>query len=145
MAFVYESAVIPAPPGDVWKVIGRFDGLAQWVPAVRSAVIAAGNDGMAIGSRREVITRDGARTIETLIDRREAERTITYRALETTLPMRNYESRITLLPATLSGDSFVVWHGMFDAEPAYEVSLKNMTAAAYRTGLIQLQRRFAGS
>ena len=145
MAFVYESALISAPPADVWKVIGRFEGLAHWVPAVRSAVLAAGNDGMTVGARREVITRDGARTIETLIDRREAERTLTYRALETTLPMRNYEARLTLLPATLSGESFVVWHGSFDAEPAYEVSLKNMTAAAYRTGLIQLQRRFAGS
>lgn len=144
MAFVYESALITAPPADVWKIVGKFEGLNLWVPAVRSAVLAAGNDALKAGARREVITRDGARTIETLIDRREAERTLTYRAVETTLPMQNYEARITLLPATLSGDSFVVWHGSFDAEPAYEISLKNLTAAAYRTGLIQLQRRFAG-
>jgi hypothetical protein len=143
MTTVEERAVIAAAPEAVWAVAGRFDGLAEWVPAMRSCRLLDGPPAGGVGAVRELTMRDGGRLLERQIERSEEERFYSYQVIETALPTRDYRSTIRLLPGNAPNETVLTWSGSFEADPAASEEIARLVRSIYRLGIRTLQKQFS--
>lgn len=139
---VYESAVIPAPIEAVWALVGHFERLAEWLPAIRTCELKGGVRAETVGAMRELTTPDGARLTELQISRSDAERTYSYAMTETPLPFHNYRSTIRLKPVTATGETFFEWFSSFEPEAGKQAEMVALITSVYQSGLGELARRF---
>lgn len=130
MSHVSASIELSAPADEVWALVGSFQGLAAWHPAVRSSALESD------GAHRRVVLADGAELLERLDSHDEAARTYSYAIAESPLPLRNYVS--TLRVSEQAGGSRVDWTCSFDTDgPAEEIEAT--LQAVYRAGLDNLR------
>ena len=87
-----RSARLAAPAAEVWAVIGRFDAMADWHPAVNSA--ASWQDGP--DDFRELNVVGNIRITERLIDHNDAGMSYRYAIVEGPLPVEGYTSVISV-------------------------------------------------
>ena len=140
---VVETVTIAAPPAQVWALMGNFDALAKWHPAVASSPADKGNE---VGSVRQIALKGGGSLTESLESYDAAAMKYSYRAKDGgALPVTNYTSTITVR-AEGSG-SLVEWRGAFyrgfpnnDPPPDQndEAALKAVTGV-YQSGLANLK------
>lgn len=107
---VDESIVIAADPATVWKVAGKFDGLANWHPDI-AKVTAKGGD--APGAEREIVFRKGGGLKEGLDEYDPASFKYSYRMSEPNLdalPVSSYSVTFAIEPEA-GGGSRVGWRG----------------------------------
>jgi len=141
---VVEQVTIEAPADKVWGVIGNFDALKNWHPAVADSPADHGNDE---GSVRQVSLKGGGALTESLESYDATKMKYSYRAKDGgALPVTNYTSTITV---TASGNqSIVEWRGAFyrgypqnDPPPDRndEAALKAITGV-YQSGLANLKQ-----
>lgn len=143
MAWSYESSVIGAPAEDVWKLVRRFDGLADWHPGILACAMVEGDDPRAVGARRRQVLAGGHVVHARLVSLDDQARSITYEMLDGHFPVREYFSTIRVIPVTLTGDSFVEWWGRYDADKNHEESLRIAFGRdVYRAGLRALAEAF---
>lgn len=141
---VTEQVQIAAPPAKVWALIGNFDALKNWHPAVAESPADKGNEE---GSVRRLKLKDGGALVETLEGYDAAKMKYNYRAKDGgALPVTNYTSTITVR-AEGSG-SVVEWRGAFyrgypnnDPPPDRndEAAVKAVTGV-YQAGLANLKQ-----
>jgi len=142
---VSERISIAAPAAAVWALIGNFDALKNWHPAVAESAADKGNDE---GSVRRVVLKGGGQLVETLENYNAAQMKYSYRAKDGgALPVTNYTSTISV---TADGNQSVVeWRGAFyrgypnnDPPPDQndEAAIKAVTAV-YQGGLAELKAR----
>lgn len=106
---VVEQVTIQAPPQKVWALIGNFDALKNWHPAIAESPADQGNNE---GSVRRLKLKNGGALVETLEGYDAAKMKYNYRAKDGgALPVTNYTSTITVR-AEGSG-SIVEWRGAF--------------------------------
>lgn len=79
---------IDKPAEEVWAVLGRFDGLENWLPGVESCTVD--------GDVRKVDTM-GMVIEERLVDLNDAARTITY-SIVAGAPVETHEATISVAP-----------------------------------------------
>ena len=131
---VEESTELAAPPEKVWALVGQFGSLA-WHPVV-AETRTDGTDPNRPGCQRTITTRDGARLVEALQDYRADERVLSYRIVESPLPVSGYRSTLRVLPAP--GGSRVVWSSDFERDPAAagvsDEQAREIVAGIYRSG-----------
>ena len=142
---VIEKITIDAAPEAVWALIGPFDALAKWHPAVESSPASAGNGE---GSVRTLKLKGGGTLIETLERHSDTTLSYSYRAKDGgALPVTNYSSTISVSAAPQAGQSVVEWRGAFyrgypnndpPQEQNDEAALKAVTAV-YQSGLANLK------
>jgi carbon monoxide dehydrogenase subunit G len=142
---VIEKITVDATPEAVWALIGPFDGLAKWHPAVESSPASAGNGE---GSVRTLKLKGGGALVETLERHSDSARSYSYRARDGgALPVTNYSSTISVSAAPEAGRSVVEWRGAFyrgypnnDPPPEQndEAALKAVTGV-YQSGLANLK------
>ncbi len=145
---VTEEIEIAAPPAAVWKLVGNFNGWAEWHPAVESSTATAGN---AVDSTRTLMLKGGGQLIENIEAYDDAAMTLKYRAKDGgALPVTNYSSTIMVKPE--GAGSKVVWRGAFyrgfpnnDPPPEQndEAAIKAVTGV-YQTGLAALKAKLEG-
>jgi len=142
---VSERISIAAPAAAVWALIGNFDALKNWHPAVAESAADKGNDE---GSVRRVVLKGGGQLVETLENYNAAQMKYSYRAKDGgALPVTNYTSTISV---TADGNQSVVeWRGAFyrgypnnDPPPDQndEAAIKAVTTV-YQSGLAELKAR----
>ena len=140
---VVEQVMIDAPPDKVWAVIGNFDALKNWHPAVASSPADHGNDEASV---RQVTLKGGGALSEKLETYDATKMKYSYRAKDGgALPVTNYTS--TLSVRAEGNGSLVEWRGAFyrgypnnDPPPELndETAVKAVTAV-YQAGLANLK------
>ncbi len=142
---VTETITIKAPADRTWEVVGDFNGLPKWHPAVESSTATQGSSQ---GSVRTLKLKGGGELIETLESINAAEKKFSYRLKDGgALPVSNYTSTLSVKP-TADGGSTVEWRGAFyrkytnnDPPPDQndEAAVKAITGV-YTSGLANLKK-----
>jgi carbon monoxide dehydrogenase subunit G len=133
-AQVTETVDTSAPPKAVWKVIGKFDAIADWLPGVASSPATKGS---VVGSVRTITLKapGNPTVVETLTARGGRSYSYTIDKVDPkVLPVTGYSSTISVVK-TKTG-STVTWHGDFTpAGGADDAAADKAVSGLYRSGL----------
>lgn len=128
MADGKAEVTIARSPEDVWALVGRFEGLDEWMPGIDSCEID--------GDVRK-LQMMGMEIHEQLKDRDEAARRISYSIVKSPMPLEHHLATLTV---TAEGDgSRLEW--------AYEVRPDEMAAAfgpAYEGSVQAVKQQLEG-
>ena len=136
MAEVKMSQDLPVPAQVVWGVIGAFNGLPDWHPAVEKS---------------ETVTKDGVKTrtlhlagggeiVERLEVVDDKERTYSYAIVSGPLPVADYTATIKVREAGMGCS--VEWSSDFTASGAPESDATAAIRGIYKAGFENLKKMF---
>ncbi len=138
-----EQVEITATPEKVWAVIEHFDDLG-WHPAVGSTLLIAGKADQA-GAIRLIITRDGAKITDQLLNQDGKAHSMTYRIVDSTLPVDHYQGTLQVLPNKTG--SILKWRSTFtrkdekSVEGGDDVTAQKIITGIYTSGLSAVKAR----
>jgi Polyketide cyclase / dehydrase and lipid transport len=136
MARVDEMQALAASAEEVWRLIGGYDALSEWHPAVeRSALEDAGRV-------RRLSLRGGGALLERLHAFSEREHSYAYSIEEGPLPVANYRSTLSVRDRGGKRGCEVFWSGDFAPAGATESEAVAVIRGIYRAGLDTLAKRF---
>ncbi len=139
MAKVSISTDLNASADEVWKLIGGFNALPDWHPAVENSELTEA------GQTRTLSIAGGATIVEKLESVDDSARTYTYSITDSPLPVANYRSTIKV-----SGEgagSTIEWSSEFDTVEGMGASEQDAMAAVqgiYQAGFDNLKKMFGG-
>lgn len=142
---VTERVTISASVSKIWNNVNNFGDLGAWHPAVAKTEIVDGTNNQQ-GAVRLLTLGDGGQIKETLTAYDAAGKTYSYIINEGVLPVSDYASTITVMPA---GDGTeVVWKGSFkrkdlSASPVEgqdDLTAVNTISTVYQAGLDNLKK-----
>ncbi|MDA7949120.1 MAG: SRPBCC family protein [Hyphomicrobiaceae bacterium] len=137
MAKVSMSTDLNASADDVWKMIGHFNALPDWHPAVEKSELTEA------GQTRTLDLVGGGKIIEKLEKVDEGARTYTYSIVDSPLPVANYTATIKV--SGEGSNSTIEWSSEFD--PATGASPEDAMKAiqgVYQAGFDNLKKMFGG-
>ena len=139
---VVMSVELNASAADVWKLIGGFDRLQDWHPAVESSTV----DGSPTtpGTHRVLHLKGGGEIEEHLSSYSDSAMRYTYDIIKSPLPVANYQSYLTVVDKG-AGKSLVIWGSKFDAAGATDKKAKEVVAGIYKAGLDNLKKKFGAA
>ncbi|MFW1676519.1 SRPBCC family protein [Pontibacter sp. JAM-7] len=126
---VTESVQLNAKPAAVWALVGDFNGLYRWHPAVIKSQSTS-------DTGRILTLGNGATISETLLSQDNEAHSYSYRIDESPLPVASYEASIAV-SATENG-SLVTWSSSFDASGASDEEAASTIRGVYKAGLEHL-------
>lgn len=139
---VEESTTLPVPPAALWKLIGDFDGLPQWHPAVEASSITRGTDN-APGAVRTLSLKGGGQIDEELLAYDARQHSMTYRINRSPLPVSQYTSTVTIVPQ--GNGSRMIWKGEFQRTDAVDdAKAVGIFSGIYRAGFDSLRAKVEG-
>lgn len=115
-----------------WNLIGGFNALPDWHPAVEQSQLEAD------GSIRKVTLGDGTTILEKLEHHSDESRECRYSIVESPLPVVNYLA--TLKVSVLGEGSQVEWSGQFEPSGVSESEAVGLVEGIYRDGLDNLKK-----
>lgn len=140
MAKVSSSTELPVPAKTVWDVIGNFNALPDWHPAVAKSEIK--KEG---GSTLRKLSLMGGGTIEEKLEQiNDKERLYTYSILSGPLPVSNYTATLRVREGEGGKGCVVEWSSEFDAKGAPEGDAVAAISGIYEAGFENLKRMFGG-
>lgn len=139
---VKREVEVDAAPATVWKMIGNFNHLDVWHPALTASTVQ-GPDSK-VGSVRTLVLVDGAKITEKLTARSDSKMSYSYTILSGPLPVQKYESTLSVTAAG-PGKSKVTWQGSFDAKGAPDDKAKEVIQGVYDGGLAKVVANFKKS
>jgi len=138
MAKVSSSTDLPVPAKTVWAVIGNFNALPDWHPAVAKSELKEEN-----GSTVRKLSLVGGGSIEEKLEQiDDKERRYTYTILSGPLPVSNYTA--TLKVRDSDKGCSVEWSSEFEAKGAPEGDAVAAISGIYETGFENLKKMFGG-
>lgn len=137
MAKVTMNTRLTVSPDKVWELIGGFNALPDWHPAVEKSELQEE------GSMRKLSLAGGGTIIEKLEKVDENERTYTYSIVDSPLPVANYTATIRVRDDG-SGNTTVEWIGEFNPEGATENEAVEVIQGIYQAGLDNLKKMLGG-
>ena len=136
MAKVSVSTRISAPADEVWRLVGGWNALPDWHPAVQKSEIEQG------GHLRRLRLADGTEITERLEKLDSGERTYTYSITACALPLTNYRSTITV--DAEGAASTVEWSTNFEPLGAPEADVVKSLSDFYQAGFDNLKKLLTG-
>jgi hypothetical protein len=128
MAEGKAEAKIAAPPDEVWALVGRFDGLHEWMPGIDASELD--------GDVRKLQTM-GMEIHEQLKERDEDARRISYTIVKAPMPLEHHLATITVIA---DGDgSILVWE--YDVRPD---EMAGAMGPVYEGSVQAVKARFEG-
>jgi len=131
---VTETVTTSAPPKTVWKLIGKFDGIVNWLPGV---VSSPADKASKVGSVRVITlkSKDGPTVTETLTAHKGHSYSYKIDKVDPkVLPVTDYTSTISVEKA--DGGSTITWKGDFSpAGGADDAAASKAVSGLYRSGL----------
>ncbi|SNB76590.1 Polyketide cyclase / dehydrase and lipid transport [Arboricoccus pini] len=121
-------------PEQAWAVIKDFCSISTWHPGIKSCELST-KDGATV---RTLTTQDGAKFVEQLVSADDKTTTLTYKILESPLPVQNYVSSIKV--GWDDDGCEVVWTSKFDPKGASEADAIKAVTDVYTAGLKGLTR-----
>lgn len=132
-----KSVMLNADAAKVWSVVGRFDALPEWHPAIVASKIEEVD-----GKQRRVLTVTGGGTLVEQLEAIDQEaRSYSYSIVEGVLPVEDYHSTISVT-ATDDDTCLVEWEGRFVAKGTTEAHAAKIIDNIYSTGLDALKTQF---
>ena len=140
MASVNLSTKLPAGASMVWDMIGGFNALPNWHPAVERSEVE--EDKRNKTTTRKLHLVGGGTIVEKLEQIDPSERLYSYSILESPLPITNYAATIRVKE---TGEGCEVhWSSNFEADGAPENEAIKIIQDIYQTGFENLQKMFGG-
>ena len=140
MPKVSSTTELPVPAQAVWSVIGNFNGLPDWHPAVQKS--ESKSDG---GTTVRTLSLMGGGTIEEKLEQiDDKERLYTYSILSSPLPVANYTATLRVRESDSGSGCTVVWSSEFEASGATENVAAEQISQVYEAGFENLKRMFGG-
>ena len=130
MAKVSVSEKIPANAQQVWEMIGNFNSLADWHPAIEKSELEEG------GSVRRLTMPDGTIIVETLT----SERIYEYVIPDGQLPLSGYKAFIRVVEDD-DGNCTATWESEFEPQAP---NAEDMVTGLYQAGFDNLRKMFGG-
>jgi len=130
---VEESVQLTVKPSAVWALVGDYNGLYRWHPAVTTS---ERND-----KTRLLTLGNGAQITETLLDLDNAQHSYRYAIEQSPLPVADYESTIQV-SSDGKGGSTVTWSSSFNAAGAPDKEAADVIRGVYQAGLANLEKLY---
>ena len=137
MARVDMKTDLNVTADEVWKLIGGFNTLPDWHPAIEKSELEDE------GNMRRLSLAGGGTVVEKLVKLDDNERVYTYSIIDSPLPVKNYQSTIRVKDDG-EGNTTVEWSSEFEAEGAAENEAMDIIAGIYQTGFDNLKKIFGG-
>jgi hypothetical protein len=116
----------------VWRMIGGFNALPDWHPAIEKSELDEG------GRVRTLSLAGGGAITERLDEHDDAERTYTYSITQSPLPVANYTATIKVTDE--DGGCAVEWSSLFDPHGATEGEASQVIEGIYKAGFDNLRK-----
>lgn len=136
MSKVSTKVNVGVPADQIWDLIGKFNALPEWHPAVERSELEDG------GSKRRLHIVGGGEIVEELKAKDDSGRSYTYSILSGPLPVMNYRATITV-DEDADGNAVVEWAGEFDPVGS-AAEAENVIQSIYDAGLQNLKRMMGG-
>jgi hypothetical protein len=137
MAKVAISTQLPMSVEDVWQLVGKFNALPDWHPAIKSSELEQG------GKVRRLALVGGGELIERLERLDDNEHLYRYTFESGPLPLANCVAEIHVTENS-SGGCTVEWSSDFAANGAPEADVSRAVRDMYMTGFDNLKKLFGG-
>jgi uncharacterized protein YndB with AHSA1/START domain len=138
MAKVSSATELPVPAATVWAVIGNFNALPDWHPAVAKSELKKEGG----GTLRKLSLVGGGTIEEKLEQIDDKERLYTYTIVSGPLPVNNYTA--TLRVSDGGKGCKVEWSSEFEAKGAPEGDAVAAISGIYEAGFENLKKMFGG-
>jgi len=135
MAKIDMKIDLNVAPDEVWKLIGGFNTLPDWHPAIEKSELEEE------GSMRRLSLVGGGTVVEKLLKLDDKERVYSYSIIDSPLPVANYVATIRVKDDG-EGNTTVEWSSEFVAEGAAENEAMDVIAGIYQTGFDNLKKMF---
>lgn len=122
---------------DLWKMIGQFNALPEWHPAVSSSKLEDG------GRIRRLSLLGGGEIVERLEQIEEGDRLYRYSIVSGPLPVANYTATLRVKDGE-DGKALVEWSSEFDPAGATEADATSAIQDMYQMGFDNLRKMFGG-
>ena len=126
---VSESVELNAKPAAIWALVGDYNGLYRWHPAVK--------DSKRTDNVRLLTLGNGAQITETLIVMDNEKHSYNYTINASPLPVSDYESSIAV-KANGNNSSIVTWSSSFNATGTSNEEAAQVIRGVYQAGLNKL-------
>lgn len=136
MAKVSMQTELNVPAQQVWDLIGGFNALPDWHPAVENSELENG------GRIRKLSLAGGGTIVEKLERIDDHEHQYTYSIVDSPLPVSNYTATIRVRQDESGKGAVVEWSSSFDAEGAPENDAIRAIEGIYEAGFENLKRIF---
>ena len=137
MTEVSLSSSVPISPDKVWELIGGFNALPDWHPAVEKSELEED------GSVRRLTLMGGGSIVERLEKMDEGSHCYEYSIVESPLPVSNYKSRLELVDDGKGGTK-INWSSEFVPSGASETDASKVIEGIYTAGFENLKKMFGG-
>jgi len=135
MANASASITIPASADTVWRLIGGFDSLPDWLPYIPKSEASEG------GRVRTLANPAGEAIVERLMAFDEAGRSYTYAILSAPFPVTGYRSTLRVVDVA-EGTARVEWFGEFTPVGVSNEEASTLFRGIYEDGLKALAASF---
>ncbi len=125
---------LSASADDVWSKIGDPAAISSWHPAIAKSSLD--------GKARQCTLANGAQIDEAIDNIDDANRSYSYRIVESPLPVEDYRSTIKVVEA--DGGCAVEWTSSFDVSAGPAEDTVSMIKDVYAAGLGALRESFKG-
>ncbi len=140
MVHIQKSLVISASANDVWAIVGDFDRINEWHPAVLTNEDEDDDEGHV----RILGLLGGTKKMkERLVEMNEDEMIYTYTIVDGPLPVRDFTGTISV-DASMdeSGTSIFTWVAQFEPRDTTEADATAVMTGYFETGLKGLKKIF---
>lgn len=139
MAKVDMSLSLSVPAEKIWNLIGGFDALARWHPAI--ARCESVNEGGKM--RRKLSLTGGGEIVEELERHDDKEHAYSYRIVSSPLPITGYHSELSVADQG-PGRCTVRWSSTFEPAAGAEQNATTAIRGVYQAGFDSLKGLFGG-
>ena len=136
---VRKEINVSAAAKDVWALLGDFNSLEIWHPAVVKSSLVG--DGKTPGDQRTLSLPGDATILEDLISHSDDEMSYSYRIVESPLPLADYVSALQV-EAVEDDSSRVVWSSAFNANGVSDKEAIDVVSGIYDAGLESISKKF---
>jgi hypothetical protein len=136
MAKVDMKTNLNVTADEVWKLIGGFNALPDWHPAIEKSELEEE------GSMRRLSLAGGGTIMEKLEKLDDNERVYSYSIIDSPLPVSNYKATLRVKEDG-EGKTTVEWSSEFEAKGAAENEAMDVIAGIYQAGFDNLKKMFS--
>ncbi|MEE7504859.1 hypothetical protein MMR14E_17185 [Methylobacterium mesophilicum] len=128
---------MPAPASEVWRLIGGFGSLPDWLPYIPESELHEG------GRVRHLANPDGGLIVERLMAFDETGRSYSYHILQSPFPQQGYLSTLRVRETGDGQRSRVEWFGDFQPVGVSDAEIAKLFQGIYEEGLAALRKHYA--
>ncbi len=137
MARVSMESPLNISADEVWELIGKFNALPDWHPAVTNSKLEDG------GRIRRLSLFGGGEIVERLEQIEDGDRLYRYSIISGPLPVANYTATLRV-KENGKGKAVIEWTGEFDPSGATEADATAAVQDIYKMGFDNLRKMFGG-